>query len=338
MRVAIITESFPPDVNGVAHCVLRVAELLADHGHHPLVIAPRPPRAKREKEEKTSYPFPVARVPAVPLPGYPGFRLGLPGRRVRTALIRHRAELVHLASPVVLGAHGAAVARRLGLPTVAVYQTDLPSYARAYRLGRAGQAFAWRWLRGIHNSAARTLAPSTVTATSLLAEGIENVWLWGRGVDTRRFDPAKRSLQIRARLAPGGELIAGYVGRLAAEKRVDLLAGITALERVRLVIVGAGPAGAALRQQMPGAVFLGERRGEELAAIYASLDVFVHSGPYETFGQTLQEAAANAPGSDGGTRNPVTPSATRSSGPPAAGATTGRPLAAASCSVWPNVS
>jgi phosphatidylinositol alpha 1,6-mannosyltransferase len=169
MRVAIITESFPPDVNGVAHCVLRVAELLARGGHHPLVIAPRPPRASRD--EKTSYPFPVVRVPAVPLPGYPGFRLGLPGRRVRAALIRHRAELVHLASPVVLGAHGAAVARRLGLPAVAVYQTDLPSYARAYRFGRAGEAFAWRWLRGIHNGAVRTLAPSTVTATGLLGQG-----------------------------------------------------------------------------------------------------------------------------------------------------------------------
>ena len=291
MRVAIITESFPPDVNGVAHCVLRVAELLTSGGHHPLVIAPQPPRAKRD--EKTSYPFPVVRVPAVPLPGYPGFRLGLPGRRVRSALIGHRTEVVHLASPVVLGAHGAAVARRLGLPTVAVYQTDLPSYARAYRLGRAGEAFAWRWLRGIHNGAARTLAPSTVTATGLLGQGIENVWLWGRGVDTRRFHPAKRSPRIRARLAPDGELIAGYVGRLATEKRVDLLAGITALDGVRLVIVGAGPAEAALRQQLPGAVFLGERRGEELAAIYASLDVFVHSGPYETFGQTLQEAAAS---------------------------------------------
>ena len=291
MRVAIITESFPPDVNGVAHCVLRVAELLTSHGHHPVVIAPQPPRAKRD--EKTFHPFPVVRVPAIPLPGYPGFRLGLPGRQVRAALIGHRAELVHLASPVVLGAHGAAVARRLGLPTVAVYQTDLPAYARAYRLGRAGQAFAWRWLRGIHNSAARTLAPSTDTATGLLGHHIENVWLWGRGVDTRRFDPAKRSLAIRASLAPGGELIAGYVGRLATEKRVDLLAGLTALEGVRLVIVGAGPAEAALRQQMPGAVFLGERRGEELAAIYASLDVFVHSGPYETFGQTLQEAAAS---------------------------------------------
>jgi phosphatidylinositol alpha 1,6-mannosyltransferase len=294
MRVAIITESFPPDVNGVAHTVQRVAELLARYGHHPLVIAPRPPAAKRRRAtEEDSCPFPVVRVPAVPLPGYPGFRLGLPGPRIRAALVRHRPDIVHLASPVFLGAHGAAVARRLGLPAVAVYQTDLPSYARAYHLGRAGQAFAWRWLRGIHNDAARTLAPSTVTATGLLGQGIDNVWLWGRGVDTRRFDPAKRSSELRARLAPGGELIAGYVGRLATEKRVELLAGITTLAGVRLVIVGAGPAEAMLRQRLPDAVFLGERRGEELAAAYASLDVFVHSGPYETFGQTLQEAAAS---------------------------------------------
>ncbi len=320
MRVAIITESFLPDVNGVAHCVLRVAELLTSYGHHPLVIAPQPAgergacegrnkgapgeRAAGEGERETgnlraggTFPFPVVRVRAVPLPGYPSFRLGLPSHRVRAALIRHRAEVVHLASPVFLGAHGAAVARRLGLPTVAVYQTDLPSYARAYRLGRAGEAFAWRWLRGIHNGAARTLAPSTVTATGLLGQGIDNVWLWGRGVDTRRFDPAKRSQELRAALLAnrgnGGELIVGYVGRLATEKRVELLAGITALAGVRVVIVGAGPAEVMLRQHMPDAIFLGERRGEELAAIYASLDVFVHSGPYETFGQTLQEAAAS---------------------------------------------
>lgn len=293
MRVAIITESFPPDVNGVAHTVQRVAELLASYGHHPLVIAPQPPARKRRQATEESCPFPVVRVPAVPLPGYPGFRLGLPGPRIRAALVRHQPDIVHLASPVFLGAHGAAVARRLGLPSVAVYQTDLPSYARAYHLGRAGQAFAWRWLRGIHNGAARTLAPSTVTATGLLGQGIDNVWLWGRGVDTRRFDPAKRSAGLRAALAPGGELIAGYVGRLATEKRVDLLAGITSLEGVRLVIVGAGPAEAMLRQHLPDAVFLGERRGEDLAAVYASLDVFVHSGPYETFGQTLQEAAAS---------------------------------------------
>jgi phosphatidylinositol alpha 1,6-mannosyltransferase len=233
------------------------------------------------------------RVPAVPLPGYPSFRLGLPSRRVSDALIKHRTEVVHLASPTFLGAHGSRVARRLGLPVVAVFQTDLPSYARAYRLGQAGEAFAWRWLRGIHNDATRTLAGCTATATGLLRHGFENVWLWGRGVDTARFDPARRSEQIRAQLAPGGELIVGYVGRLATEKRVELLAGITALNGVRLVIVGGGPAEPYLRQHVPGALFLGERRGDELAAIFASLDIFVHSGPYETFGQTLQEAAAS---------------------------------------------
>src|ERR1700677_3362559 len=161
MRVAVITESVPPDLHGVAHSVLRVAELLADSGHHPLVIAPQPPRGRRGD----SLAFPVVRVPAVPLPGYPSFRLGRPSHRVRDALIAHRTEVVHLASPVCLGAHGAAVAGRLGLPAVAVYQTDLPAYARAYRLGRPGEAFAWRWLRRIHNSAARTLAPFTATAT-----------------------------------------------------------------------------------------------------------------------------------------------------------------------------
>jgi phosphatidylinositol alpha 1,6-mannosyltransferase len=296
MRVAIITESFPPDVNGVAHSVVRVAELLAAGGHQPLVIAPKPPRgraASRGGPEQPAFGYPVVRVPAVPLPGYPSFRLGLPSRRMRRALVRHGTEVVHLASPVVLGAYGATVASRLGLPAVAVFQTDLPSYAHAYRLGRPGEAVAWRWLRRIHNHAARTLAPSTVTATGLLGRGIRDVWLWGRGVDTARFDPARRSAEIRARLAPGGELIAGYVGRLAPEKHVEVLAGITRLPGVRLVIVGAGPAEEALRQQLPGAVFLGERRGDELAAIYASLDVFVHSGPYETFGQTLQEAAAS---------------------------------------------
>ena len=186
MRVAIITESSPPDVNGVAHCVLRVAELLARNGHQPLVIAPHPPR---ETSEPGPFSYPVVRISAVPLPGYPSVRLGLPSHRVRDALIQHRTEIVHLASPVFLGAHGAAVARQLGLPTIAVYQTDLPAYARAYRLGWAGEAFAWRWLRGIHNSAARTLAPSTVTATGLLAQGINNVLALGSRRGHRTFPP-----------------------------------------------------------------------------------------------------------------------------------------------------
>jgi len=291
MRIAIITESFPPDVNGVAHCVVRVAENLVRKGHHPLVIAPESARATPGADNQ--FPYPVKRVKSVRLPGYPSFRLGLPGPRTRRAITTHRTEIVHLASPVALGAWGSHVARAMDLPTVAVYQTDLPNYARAYRLGAVTEAFAWRWLRDIHNAAGRTLAPSSMTAADLHAHGMERVQLWGRGVDTERFHPSRRDDRLRAEIAPGGEVIAGYVGRLAIEKRVDLLASVAALPGVRLAVTGGGPMEEELRQAIPAAVFLGERHGEDLARIYASLDFFVHTGPFETFGQTIQEAAAS---------------------------------------------
>jgi phosphatidylinositol alpha 1,6-mannosyltransferase len=291
MRIAIITESFPPDVNGVAHCVVRVAEHLVRKGHQPLVIAPEAGRDTTDSDAQ--FPFPVERVPSVPCPGYPTFRLGLPTPKTRRAIARHGTEVVHLASPVSLGAWGARVARAMDLPNVAVYQTDLPNYARAYRLGRAIEAFTWRWLRDIHNAAGRTLAPSSATAADLHAHGVERVWLWGRGVDTERFHPDRRDERLRAEIAPDGEVIVGYVGRLAAEKRVDLLTAIAGLPGVRLAITGGGPMEDALRAALPTATFLGMRHGEDLARIYASLDVFVHTGPFETFGQTVQEAAAS---------------------------------------------
>jgi phosphatidylinositol alpha 1,6-mannosyltransferase len=291
VRIAYITESFPPDVNGVAHTAVRVAEHLMSRGHQPLVIAPEPAAGRPRPDRGLG--FPVVRVPSVALPAYPGLRVGRPGPRLRAAVAGHRADLVHLAGPIALGAGGVAVARRLGLPTVAVYATDLPAYARAYHAGPAGAALCWRRLRKIHNAAGRTLAPSTATAADLVAHGFERVWLWTRGVDAVRFDPARRSASLRAALAPGGELLVGYVGRLAVEKRVDLLAQVAARPGIRLVIVGSGPAEAAARRALPGALFLGQRDGADLAAVYASLDVFVHAGPHDTFGQTLQEAAAS---------------------------------------------
>ena len=292
MRIAIITESFAPDLNGVANCVQRVADHLVRRGHQPLIIAPEP-AASAHRVRPGSFPYPVERVPSVSLPGYPGFRLGLPSRAIRAALTRHRTDLVHLASPVFLGATGSTVTRHLGLPAIAVYQTDIPAYARAYGWHGAGEAAAWRWLRRIHNGAERTLAPSSAVMTQLRAHGFERLWLWGRGVDLDCFGPGHRSEELRRELAPGGEVLAGYVGRLATEKRVDLLAGVAELPGVRLVVVGGGPAAGALRERMPTAVFLGEQRGAQLARTYASLDMFVHSGPHETFGQTLQEAAAS---------------------------------------------
>jgi phosphatidylinositol alpha 1,6-mannosyltransferase len=291
VRIAYVTESFPPDVNGVAHTAVRVAEHLVSRGHEPLVIAPEPAAGLARPDQ--TFDFPVVRVRSVGLPVYPGFRVGLPGRAVRDAIAGHRADIVHLAGPFVLGACGGSAAQRLGIPAVAVYATDLPAYARQYHAGRIGHGICWRRLRAIHNAVDRTLAPCTATAADLDANGVERVWIWARGVDSVRFDPARRSQRLRTELAPAGELLAGYVGRLAAEKRVDLLAQVSELPGVRLVIVGSGPAEAAIRRAVPAAVYLGQRGGEDLAAIYASLDVFVHSGPHDTFGQTLQEAAAS---------------------------------------------
>jgi phosphatidylinositol alpha 1,6-mannosyltransferase len=291
VRIAIVTESFAPDVNGVAHSVLRIAEHLVLRGHQPLIVAPRP--AAGIVPDAGHWPYPVVRMPSLPMPGYPSFRLGLPSRKLRDALVGHRADLVHLASPFVLGARGAAVARQLDIPVIAVYQTDMPGYARAYHTGRLGEAAAWHRVRDIHNGADRTLAPSTASAASLHSRGIPRVWLWGRGVDTGRFDPAARCAALRRSLAPEGQVLVGYVGRLAPEKRVDLLADVARLPGARLLIVGSGPAEAAVRKALPAAVFLGQRHGSDLARIYASLDIFVHSGCCETFGQTIQEAAAS---------------------------------------------
>ena len=291
VRITYVTESFPPDVNGVAHTAVRVTEHLLSRGHDPFVIAPEPAHGVPLPDHK--YSFPIVRVPSVGLPMYPGFRVGLPGGRVRAAIAEHRPDVVHLHGPFVLGAGGCAAALRERVPIVAVYATDLPAYARAYHTGPLGEAFAWHRLRKIHNAADLNLSPCTATATDLRAHGIERVAVWARGVNCVRFDPAKRSEQLHADMAAGAELVVGYVGRLAAEKRVDLLAKVAALPGVRLVLVGSGPAEAAIRRTIPSAVLLGQRSGEDLATIYASLDVFVHAGPHDTFGQTLQEAAAS---------------------------------------------
>ncbi|MFV5998685.1 glycosyltransferase family 4 protein [Streptomyces sp. NPDC056231] len=306
MRVVIVTESFPPDVNGVAHCTLQTARHLAARGHEPLVIAPATAGAATTSRSASppypgtaggtdlfasAEPCPVVRVPSLPLPGYSQVRVALPSRRLTAALIAHRAELVHLAGPFVLGVRGMAAAARLGLPTVAVYQTDLAGYARTY-LG-AGENTAWRRMRAVHSAADRTLAPSTAAVRDLTDHGVERVQLWPRGVDTVRFRPALRDEALRRRLAPGGEKLVGYVGRLAPEKHVELLAGACGLPGVRVVVVGDGPSGASLRAALPGAAFLGRRTGDDLARIVASLDMFVHTGPYETFCQTVQEAMAS---------------------------------------------
>jgi len=175
---------------------------------------------------------------------------------------------------------------------LAVYQTDIPGYARAYRMS-AGEDVSWRWVRRIHSRAGRTLAPSTATAAELLAHGVHRVFLWRRGVDADLFNPARRDEAVRRALAPNGEVLVGYVGRLAAEKRVELQEVTAKLPRVRVVVIGDGPARSPVRRALPEAHFLGQRHGQQLAKLYASLDIFVHTGPLETFCQTVQEAMAS---------------------------------------------
>ncbi|GIE75593.1 GDP-mannose-dependent alpha-mannosyltransferase [Actinoplanes philippinensis] len=290
MRIALVTESFLPDVNGVANSVARMAEHLARTGHEPLVVAPLPPPGSRAP--LTGLPYPVARVASLPMPGYPQLRLGLPAPALHAALRRHAPDVVHLASPFVLGAWAQVSARTLGVPSVAVYQTDVASYARVYKV-RLTERMAWRWIRTVHNAAGRTLAPSSESVSALESHGVRRVHLWRRGVDLARFHPGRRSAGIRRALAPDGEVLAGFVGRLAAEKEIGLLAGVSRLPGVRLVVVGDGPHAPMLRRALPDAIFLGARHGAQLARIYASLDVFAHTGPYETFGQAVQEAMAS---------------------------------------------
>ena len=298
MRVAIATESFLPTLNGVTTSVCRVAEQLGALGHEVLVLCPRP-------APDTHAGHRVRTVPTVSVRSFP---TGLPTREVRTALAAFAPDVVHVASPFVLGARALHDAAALGLPSVAIYQTDMPAYlaqhAGPVAPGAAGAA--WRWVRRVHGLADRTLAPSRATLDELRDHGVPRTALWGRGVDAVLFDPARRGTEpvrrLRTQLAPGGEVLVGYVGRLAPEKELWRLAALTRLPGIRLVLVGDGPsrtsADAVLSPPARAAgalppAFLGRLEGDALADAYAALDVFVHPGTRETFGQTLQEAAAS---------------------------------------------
>jgi phosphatidylinositol alpha 1,6-mannosyltransferase len=246
----------------------------------------------RETVGETYAGAPILRAPSLPLPGYPQFRVATPWPRLVTVLRAFDPDVVHLAAPAGLGAQAAFAARRLGLPSVAVYQTDLAGFAARYGLGGAERA-VWRWLATVHGVAGRTLAPSWDAVDTLLRQGVRRVARWARGVDVGRFNPAHRDEDLRRRLAPGGEVVVGYVGRLAREKQVHLLSAVADLPGTRLVVVGDGPLRPELERQLPGATFLGFQGGAALSAVVASLDVFVHPGTHETFCQAAQEAQAS---------------------------------------------
>jgi len=285
VRVAIVAECFLPEVNGVTSSVLRVVEHLERHGHQVLVVAPG--------DGPSSYrSAPVERVPAFSLPLYRSLSVALPSRKIQSILRAFDPDVVHLAAPAVLGAAGARAARVLDVPVVAIYQTDLAGFARRYGFGSASPAI-WRWLQWVHQQADLTLAPSTLAAWELTGHGISPVKLWARGVDLDRFNPSHRSSALRSRLVPDGDVLVGYVGRLAKEKQVHLLAGLQPVPGCQLVVVGDGPARKLLERVVPHATFLGHLNGDALSRALASLDVFVHTGSDETFCQCIQEALAS---------------------------------------------
>ncbi|WP_206489067.1 glycosyltransferase family 1 protein [Rhodococcus sp. KRD162] len=290
MRVAIVAESFLPNMNGVTHSVIRVLEHLDKTGHEAIVIAPDNPSGPRAATWHGSVP--VHRVPSVMVPKVSSLPVGVPGLGMVSALRTFAPDVVHLASPFLLGAGGLAAANRLDVPAVAVYQTDVAGFAASYGLGLTSKA-AWRWTRRLHRGAARTLAPSTSAVDALEAHGIPRVHRWARGVDAVRFAPSARSQSLRSRWGADGKLIVGFVGRLAPEKHVERLAVLAEDPSIQLVIVGGGPDTAALQTLMPSAIFTGQLGGDELAQAYSSFDVFVHPGEHETFCQAVQEALAS---------------------------------------------
>jgi len=309
VRVAIVAESFLPNVNGVSNSVLRILEHLRRTGDEALVIAPDNPPGE-PRAERIHDGIRVHRVPARMFPKVTTLPLGVPTPRMVSVLRGFDPDVVHLASPALLGYGGVRAARRLGVPTVAVYQTDVPGFAASYGIPMTARA-AWAWFRHLHTLADRTLAPSSVTMESLIAHRIPRVHKWARGVDLLRYAPSARDEALRRRWSPQGKPIVGFVGRLAPEKHAERLAVLAAHDAVQLVIVGDGVDRDKLQSAMPTAVFTGALYGDELAAAYASMDVLVHTGEHETFCQVVQEALASglpviAPDA-GGPRDLITP-------------------------------
>jgi phosphatidylinositol alpha 1,6-mannosyltransferase len=291
VRVAIVAESFLPNVNGVTNSVLRVIEHLRRTGHEVLVIAPDTPRGQ-PPADRVHDGVRVHRVPSRMFPKVTSLPLGVPRFRMVNVLRGFDPDVVHLASPALLGWGGVHAARHLGVPTVAVFQTDVAGFAESYGVGVLSRV-SWAWTRRLHSKADRTLAPSTSAMENLEAHRIPRVFKWGRGVDITGFAPSARDEQLRAAWSPEGKPIVGFVGRLAPEKHVERLAALAGRDDLQLVVVGDGVDRTKLRTVLPTAVFTGELHGPELAAAYASMDVFVHPGEHETFCQAVQEAMAS---------------------------------------------
>jgi len=296
LRIACVTETYPPEVNGVAMTVARLVQSLRARQHTVQVVRPR---QKSDTGATSANGQGDVLVRGVPIPRYAGLRMGLPcmGRLVKL-WTQHRPDVVHIATEGPLGRSALLAAKALGLPVCSEFRTNFHAYSQHYGFGFLRGTIIG-YLRRFHNATQCTMVPTQALHDDLGKEGFQNLLTVARGVDIRRFDPAHRSDALRAQWgAAPDDLVVTCVGRLAPEKNLDTL--VTAFEairrgqpRARLVLVGDGPMRKELQARCPEAVFAGQRIGEDLAAHYASADVFLFPSVTETFGNVTTEAMAS---------------------------------------------
>jgi glycosyltransferase involved in cell wall biosynthesis len=295
MHVTVVTETWPPEVNGVAATLAQLVAALSRAGHELRLIRPRQHPMDRAAEQ----PVRELLVRGWPVPRYPHLRMGLPcGGRLRELWTAHRPDVVHIATEGPLGWSALRAARQLRIAVSSDFRTNFHAYG-AYYGARILRCPIMAYLRWFHNAATFTTVPTAGLRDELARAGLQRLAVIGRGVDTRRFDPAHRSAELRRKWGVSEEpLVVGYVGRLAAEKNLcavaDAFAAIRVREsRARLVVVGDGPARDDIKSRCPDAVLTGSKHGNELAAHYASLDLLLFPSRTETFGNVAVEAMAS---------------------------------------------
>lgn len=295
LRIGIITETYPPEVNGVSLTLANLARGLAGLGHEVTVIRPDRPDLDTAAADGPK----VVTVPGAPLPAYPELRIGLPAlRRIRRLWRTQRPDAVYIATEGPLGWAAARAARQLGVPALSGYHTRFDEFARHYHLGFA-EGWIGRYLRRFHNRTSATLVPTAELGRALTGAGYRNVTVLRRAVDTRLFDPARRDAELRRQWGVDDDTpVVIWVGRIAPEKNLDLtMRAFRAFREespgARLVWVGDGPARGGLERRYPDCHFAGMRHGEDLARHYASADAFFFASLTETYGNVTLEALAS---------------------------------------------
>jgi glycosyltransferase involved in cell wall biosynthesis len=292
-RIAYVTETFPPEINGVAATVARFVEQLQRRNWQVDLVRPR------QQHEAARDDIELLLTRGLPLPMYPDLRLGLARSAALAARWRRtQPALVHVATEGPLGAAAVKAAQQLGLPVTSDFRTNFHAYSRHYRMGWA-QGAVLGYLRRFHNRTVRTFVPTPALKRELEQGGFARIDVVGRGVDHGRFSPAHRSAALRAAWgAAAHEPVLLYVGRVAAEKNIALaLCAYRAVRaqvpQARLVIVGDGPLQRRLHREHPDVHFAGPRRGYDLARHYASADIFLFPSLTDTFGNVVLEALAS---------------------------------------------